>query len=59
MTASILTARTGDIVTVTLSNPTKFNALNAAMWRQLRDTFRTLAEDAGRSLRLLDSGHRT
>lgn len=46
MNASILTARTGDIATVTLSNPTKFNALNAAMWRQLRDAFRALAEDA-------------
>ena len=33
------------IATVTLTNPAKLNAVNAAMWRGLRDTMRRIASD--------------
>ena len=46
MSSSILTTRTGDSATITLSNPAKHNALNAAMWQQLHETLCTLGEDA-------------
>jgi len=38
--------RDGDIATVTLSNPAKHNALNAAMWQQLHEILRMLGADA-------------
>jgi enoyl-CoA hydratase/carnithine racemase len=41
----ILSARDGDIATVTLSNPGKRNALNAAMWRELRQVMDQLHSD--------------
>jgi enoyl-CoA hydratase len=45
----ILAARDGGIATVTLFNPEKLNALNAAMWRRLGTLFAEL--DADESLR--------
>jgi enoyl-CoA hydratase len=45
----ILSTRDGGIATVTLFNPDKLNALNAAMWRRLAEVFATL--DADESLR--------
>jgi enoyl-CoA hydratase len=38
MNPDILCERDGDIATVTLFNPDKLNALNAFMWRRLRET---------------------
>jgi len=49
MKTGILSGRDGVIATVTLVNPDKLNALNAAMWQQLDDCFRAL--DADTSLR--------
>ncbi len=46
MTPSILSQRDGDIATVTLFNPDKLNALNAAMWRGLRETMSGLGGDS-------------
>jgi len=37
--ADILSARDGGILTVTLFNPDKFNALDAAMWQRLAEVF--------------------
>ena len=45
MTPDILCQRDGAIATVTLFNPDKLNALNAAMWRRLRETMLALAAD--------------
>lgn len=39
----ILCRREGPIATVTLSNPGKLNAIDAAMWRRLRETMAELA----------------
>jgi len=47
----ILTVRDGSIATVTLFNPDKLNALNAAMWRHLAEVFGTL--DADEALRCI------
>lgn len=45
MTPAILCQRDDAIATVTLFNPDKLNALNAAMWQQLRVTMLDLAAD--------------
>lgn len=45
MNPDILCERDGGIATVTLFNPDKLNALNAAMWRKLRATMAALAAD--------------
>ena len=42
---SILSTRDGHIVTVTLNNPHKLNALNRLMWQQLGVTMRELSAD--------------
>lgn len=49
MTPDILLSRDGGIATVTLFNPDRLNALNAAMWRRLAVVFSEL--DADESLR--------
>lgn len=49
MAPDILSARDGGIATVTLFNPDKLNALNAAMWRRLAAVFAAL--DADETLR--------
>lgn len=41
----IKVVRDGAIVTVTLSNPQKLNAINATMWRSLSQTFFDLSQD--------------
>ncbi|MDR2240521.1 MAG: enoyl-CoA hydratase/isomerase family protein [Zoogloeaceae bacterium] len=46
MTDAILLARDGGIATVTLNNPAKLNAVNAAMWRSLRAVMEELSADA-------------
>ena len=46
MNPDILCERDGDIAIVTLFNPDKLNALNAFMWRRLRETVAELATDA-------------
>lgn len=51
MTPDILQSRDGGIATVTLFNPDKLNALNAAMWRRLAAVFAEL--DADESLRVV------
>lgn len=43
MSGEILCRRDGDIATVTLSNPGKLNAIDAAMWRRLREVMAELA----------------
>lgn len=45
MSGGVLLARAGTIATVTLSNPGKLNAIDAAMWRQLAEIFTTLDAD--------------
>jgi enoyl-CoA hydratase/carnithine racemase len=45
MNSDILCEQDGAIATVTLFNPDKLNALNALMWRRLRDTMAALAAD--------------
>ena len=45
MTPDILCTRDGDIAFVTLFNPDKRNAINAAMWRALRERFTAMAAD--------------
>jgi enoyl-CoA hydratase/carnithine racemase len=45
MIPNILCDRDGDVATVTLFNPEKLNALNAAMWRRLHEVMRELAAD--------------
>ncbi len=49
MTPDVLSTRDGGIATVTLFNPDKLNALDAAMWRRLTQVFVDL--DADKSLR--------
>lgn len=49
MTPDVLSQRDGAVATVTLFNPEKLNALNAAMWRRLADVFAAL--DADETLR--------
>lgn len=46
MIPDIVCQRDGDIATVTLFNPDKRNALNAAMWRRLHEVMAELATDA-------------
>ena len=46
MTPDILCQRDGDIATVTLFNPDKLNALNAAMWQRLRAVMGELSADS-------------
>lgn len=48
MAPDILSTRDGGIATVTLFNPDKLNALNAAMWRRLAVVFAELDADAAR-----------
>lgn len=43
--SEVRTEVAGSIATVTLVNPTRKNALTAAMWGQLTDTFRLLSTD--------------
>jgi enoyl-CoA hydratase/carnithine racemase len=45
MNPDILCRRDGDIATVTLFNPDKLNALNAAMWLRLREVMVELGAD--------------
>jgi enoyl-CoA hydratase/carnithine racemase len=47
MSEEILVFRDGAIATVTLNNPTKLNAVNAAMWRRLREVMAVLSADQG------------
>jgi enoyl-CoA hydratase/carnithine racemase len=51
MSGEILLARTGDIATVTLSNPEKLNALGLGSWKRLGEAM--LALDADKSLRCI------
>jgi enoyl-CoA hydratase len=45
MAEEILLSRDGAIATVTLNNPAKLNAVNAAMWRRLRGAMADLSAD--------------
>jgi enoyl-CoA hydratase/carnithine racemase len=45
MTPDILSQHDGEIASVTLFNPDKLNALNAAMWRRLREVMAEFAAD--------------
>jgi enoyl-CoA hydratase/carnithine racemase len=45
MNGEVIVARDGEIVTVTLSNPDRLNALSLAMWEQLGSHIRALHED--------------
>ena len=51
MSGEILLARSGDIATVTLSNPDKLNALGLGSWTRLGEAMREL--DADKSLRCI------
>ena len=46
MSGTVRQDRDGAIVTVTLSNPDKLNAIDAAMWRQLEECFSALDQAA-------------
>lgn len=41
--ASIILSQAGHVASVTLSNPSKLNAMSRAMWRELRDAFESIA----------------
>ena len=57
MNDSILTARDGDIATITLNRPDKLNALNRGMWEGLGETIRLLsANDSLRCIVLRGAG---
>jgi enoyl-CoA hydratase/carnithine racemase len=57
MSECILTARDGDIVTITLNRPDKLNALNRGMWEGLGETIRLLsANDSLRCIVLRGAG---
>jgi enoyl-CoA hydratase len=57
MSAGVLIERDGVIVTVSLSNPAKLNALSVAMWRELARAMKTLsAEDGLRCIVLRGAG---
>src|SRR5262249_46071917 len=45
MPGEVLLARSGDIATVTLSNPARLNALDLAMWKRLGQLMRELDRD--------------
>ncbi len=45
MTPAVLEGREGGIASVTLFNPERLNAVTAAMWRQLKQTFDSLSAD--------------
>jgi len=45
LTRSVLVSREGDIVTVSLNNPDKLNALTVAMWQELARVMDTLSAD--------------
>lgn len=45
MNADVLLQRDGDLATVTLSNPERFNALNLAMWERLGEIAKELDQD--------------
>lgn len=45
MPEAVLVARDGAIATVTLDNPSKLNAVTAAMWRRLREAMCELSAD--------------
>jgi enoyl-CoA hydratase/carnithine racemase len=45
MESLVLVERDGDIATVTLNNPSKLNALNLQMWRELGEAFARLSQD--------------
>lgn len=47
MTPDVLCERDGEIAVVTLFNPDKLNAIDAAMWRRLEAVFVELDADAG------------
>ena len=51
MSGEILLARSGDVATVTLSNPEKLNALGLGSWKRLGEAMREL--DADKSLRCI------
>ena len=51
MSGEILLARSGDVATVTLSNPEKLNALGLGSWKRLGEAMREL--DADRRLRCI------
>ncbi len=46
MTVSVSWQREGAIAIVTLSNPSRLNAMTRAMWRELRDVFAAAPQDA-------------
>src|SRR5207247_1398013 len=43
---TLIVERAGGIVTVTLNRPERKNAMNMAMWNEMRDTFREVAARA-------------
>src|SRR5499427_10420235 len=45
MPGEVLQARSGDIATVTLSNPARLNALDLGMWKRLGEAMRELDRD--------------
>ncbi len=47
MTGEVKVAREGALAWVTLSHPGKLNAMSRAMWRELRQVFTALPQDAG------------
>ena len=47
MTEALLVDRDAHVVTVTLNNPEKMNAMNRAMWQGLGDLFETFEQDDG------------
>lgn len=45
MSDFVLTENRDGVLLITLNRPEKKNAINGAMWQQIRDTFRSAAED--------------
>ena len=58
MAGSIELQKRGSLATVTISNPSRFNAMSRSMWRDLRDSFHKIhADDSLLAVVVVGRGH--